>query len=200
MSNIPSLDLNDFLSNDNKKKQDFVNAVGKAYQEIGFLSLKGHFLSKENIDNLYKQIKQFFDLPKELKSNYEFDGFKGQRGYTSFGKEHAKGKKEGDLKEFWHFGQYLNSSDKLNFNYPDNPYVNEIPEFNSSGEITYKALEKTGMYVLRAIALFLNLDENHFDKYVIKLIMLLTNGPTDTSQSYEFTDWSKVDKFAKELA
>ena len=38
MSNIPSLDLNDFLSNDNKKKQDFVNAVGKAYQEIGFLS------------------------------------------------------------------------------------------------------------------------------------------------------------------
>ena len=39
-----------------------------------------------------------------------------------------------------------------------------------------------------------------FDKYVIKFIMFLTNGPTDTSQSYEFTDWSKVDKFAKELA
>ena len=38
-----------------------------------------------------------------------------------------------------------------------------------------------------------------FDKYVIKLIMFLTNGPTDTSQSYEFTDWSKVDEFAKEL-
>jgi len=39
-----------------------------------------------------------------------------------------------------------------------------------------------------------------FDKYVIKLIMFLTNGPTDTSQSYEFTDWSKVDEFAKELS
>ena len=38
-----------------------------------------------------------------------------------------------------------------------------------------------------------------FDKYAIKLIMFLTNGPTDTSQSYEFTDWSKVDNFAKEL-
>ena len=38
------------------------------------------------------------------------------------------------------------------------------------------------------------------DKYVIKFIMFLTNGPTDTSQSYEFTDWSKVDKFAKELS
>ncbi len=39
-----------------------------------------------------------------------------------------------------------------------------------------------------------------FDKYVIKLIMFLTNGPTDTSQSYEFTDWAKVDNFAKELS
>ena len=39
-----------------------------------------------------------------------------------------------------------------------------------------------------------------FDKYIIKLIMLITNGPTDTSQSYEFTDWSKVDEFAKELS
>ena len=38
-----------------------------------------------------------------------------------------------------------------------------------------------------------------FDKYTIKLIMFLTNGPTDTSQSYEFTDWSKVDNFAREL-
>tara|TARA_Y100000591_G_scaffold142206_1_gene122191 strand:- start:243 stop:764 length:522 start_codon:yes stop_codon:yes gene_type:complete len=38
-----------------------------------------------------------------------------------------------------------------------------------------------------------------FDKYVIKFIMFLTNGPTDTSQSFEFTDWSKVDDFAKEL-
>ena len=38
-----------------------------------------------------------------------------------------------------------------------------------------------------------------FDKYIIKLIMFITKGPTDTSQSYEFTDWSKVDVFSKEL-
>ncbi len=40
---------------------------------------------------------------------------------------------------------------------------------------------------------------NFFDKYIIKFIMFITKGPTDTSQSYEFTDWSKVDDFAKEL-
>jgi len=114
MSNIPSLDLNDFLSDDSNRKQSFVNLIGKAYQEIGFLSLKGHFLSKNNIDNLYKQIKLFFDLPLDSKSKYEFEGFEGQRGYTSFGKEHAKGNKQGDLKEFWHFGQYLSSQEKKN--------------------------------------------------------------------------------------
>ena len=37
------------------------------------------------------------------------------------------------------------------------------------------------------------------DKYIIKFIMLITNGPTDTSKSYEFTEWSKVDEFAREL-
>ena len=40
---------------------------------------------------------------------------------------------------------------------------------------------------------------NFFDKYIIKLIMFITKGPTNTSQSYEFTDWSKVDEFSEEL-
>ncbi len=37
------------------------------------------------------------------------------------------------------------------------------------------------------------------DKYIIKFIMFVTKGPTDTTQSYEFTDWAKVEVFAKEL-
>jgi len=40
---------------------------------------------------------------------------------------------------------------------------------------------------------------NFFDKYIIKFIMFITKGPTDTSQSYEFTDWSKVDDFSEEF-
>ena len=39
-----------------------------------------------------------------------------------------------------------------------------------------------------------------FDKYTIKFIMFLTNGPTDTTKSYEFTDWNRVDQFAKEIS
>ena len=84
---------------------------------------------------IYRSIKDFFDLPTDVKAKYELEGFAGQRGYTSFGKEHAKGKKEGDLKEFWHFGQYLNDDEYNKFNYPKNVFVNELPDFNSIGKL-----------------------------------------------------------------
>ncbi len=165
MKNIPSVDLTDFLSDDVERKQKFVNEIGKAYEEIGFVALKGHFLSDELVTNLYSEIKKFFALPVATKRKYEIEGIGGQRGYVSFGKESAKGKKEGDLKEFWHFGQYVEDNPSLEAEYPKNVHVEELPEFNSVGKETYKMLEKTGVYVLRALALFLDLDEHYFDKY-----------------------------------
>lgn len=163
---IPSVDLSDFLSEDPARKQKFVNEIGKAYEEIGFVALKGHFLSDQLVDKLYESIKKFFALPLEVKEKYIVEGIGGQRGYTSFGKEHAKGRTEGDLKEFWHFGQYLSDEDKANLNYPDNVLVDELPEFNEAGKEAYKQLEKTGVYVLRALALYLGLDEFYFDDKV----------------------------------
>ena len=95
MSNIPSVNLSDFLSEDESVKKDFVDRIGKAYQEIGFVSLKGHFLTENNIDDLYAQIKRFFDLSKEIKNKYEFDGFKGQRGYTLLERNTQREKRKG---------------------------------------------------------------------------------------------------------
>ncbi len=168
MQNIPSVDLRDFLSDDPTRKQKFVNEIGSAYETIGFVALKGHFLSPELAEALYAQVRNFFELPLENKKKYEIPGIGGQRGYVSFGKETAKGRTAADLKEFWHFGQYLESDDELAATYPDNVKVEELPEFNSIGKETYKMLEKTGLYVLRALALYLNLEELYFDQYVIK--------------------------------
>ena len=166
MNTIPSVNLKDFLSEDPVRKQNFVNAIGKAYEEIGFVALKGHFLDDTLVDNLYKEVKNFFSLPTETKRKYEIPGIGGQRGYVSFGKESAKGKKEGDLKEFWHFGQYVDDNDKLKAEYPDNVNVKELSEFNKTGKETYKMLEKTAKYVLRALALHLGLKEAYFDEYI----------------------------------
>ncbi|MCB7480189.1 isopenicillin N synthase family dioxygenase [Christiangramia sediminis] len=165
MNNIPSVDLADFLSDDPKRKQKFVNEIGKAYEEIGFVALKNHFLSDELVEELYKEVKSFFELPLETKQKYEIDGLAGQRGYISFGKEHAKGKKEGDLKEFWHFGQEPSEDAKLTEEYPENVQVEELKDFNHTGMEAYRMLEKTGIYVLRALALYIGLEEHYFDHW-----------------------------------
>ena len=165
MDKIPSVDLRDFLSEDPKRKQKFVNEIGKAYEDIGFVALKGHFLDEKLVDELYTEVKQFFEMPVEAKEKYEIPEIGGQRGYISFGKEHAKGRSTGDLKEFWHFGQYVSKDSKYAAEYPDNVEVAELPKFNNVGKQTYQMLEKTGIYVLRALALYIGLDEFYFDKF-----------------------------------
>lgn len=166
MNSIPSVNLKDFLSGDPIRKQKFVDEIGEAYENIGFVALKGHFLDDNLVDNLYEQVKQFFALPVDVKQKYEIPGIGGQRGYVSFGKESAKGKKEGDLKEFWHFGQYVEDNPKLEAEYPENVEVKELPEFNRVGKEAYQMLEKTAKYVLRALALHLGLEETYFDNYI----------------------------------
>lgn len=163
---VPSVDLRDFLSDDPARKQKFINEIGDAYENIGFVALKGHFLSDDLVENLYGEVRNFFSMSVEDKQKYEIEGIGGQRGYVSFGKESAKGKKEGDLKEFWHFGQYVENNPKLESEYPDNVIVSELPKFNEVGKETYKMLEKTAKYVLRALALRLGLDEMYFDNFI----------------------------------
>ncbi len=166
MNRIPSVNLDDFLSGDPDRKLKFIKEIGSAYENIGFVALKGHFLDESLVERLYSEIRNFFALPVDTKRKYEIPGIGGQRGYVSFGKESAKGKKEGDLKEFWHFGQYVENNPKLKAEYPSNVEVEELPGFNKVGRETYRMLEKTARYVLRALALHLDLEETYFDEYI----------------------------------
>ncbi len=166
MNVIPSLNLQNFTSGTQQQQDQFVADLGRAYEEIGFVAISGHYLSPSLVSDLYTQIKAFFDLPENVKKAYEIEQGGGQRGYTSFGKEHAKGKKEGDLKEFWHFGQYAEVEEALKPHYPPNVLVAEIPAFNEVGKAVFQALEQTGIVLLRAIALYLGLDKHYFDDFV----------------------------------
>ncbi len=163
---IPVVNLNDFISSDQTSKMGFVREIGQAYEEIGFVALKGHFLDDALVASLYDEVRKFFSLPQETKLHYEIEGIGGQRGFTSFGKEHAQGRTVGDLKEFWHFGQQLSANSVYKEVYPDNVIVQELPGFNDIGNMAYRMLEKTGVYVLRALALYIGLDEFYFDPYV----------------------------------
>lgn len=165
ITTIPSVNLADFTSHDLRRKRKFVNEIGSAFEDIGFVSLSNHFLDDELVKKLYTEVKAFFNLPEDVKKKYEREDIGGQRGYNSFGKEHAKDKKEGDLKEFWHFGQEPDADANLTEEYPPNIEVEEVPEFYEAGMQAYKMLEKTGIYVLRALALHLGVHEYHFDHW-----------------------------------
>ncbi|MGB0525165.1 MAG: isopenicillin N synthase family dioxygenase [Flammeovirgaceae bacterium] len=163
---IPSLDLADFLSGDEARKNNFVQALGEAYNNIGFVAIKNHGLSDELTENLYTTIQEFFSQSDEIKQKYERPDLAGQRGYISKGKEHAKGRNTGDLKEFFHIGQIKDESDPESMAYPDNIWPEETPDLKKYGLETYKTLEQTAKHMLQAIALYLGLDEFYFEDKV----------------------------------
>jgi isopenicillin N synthase-like dioxygenase len=163
---IPSLDLAEFTSEDVQKKKKFVQELGEAYNNIGFVAIRNHYLTDELSSRLYQAIKKFFALPDSVKQHYEIPGLAGQRGYIGKGKEHAKGRNTGDLKEFYHVGQEVLDDDPIKKEYPDNVWPAEVPEFKEIALEVYRRLEKTGVQMLKAIALYLELPENYFDDKV----------------------------------
>lgn len=166
---IPSLDLADFTSGTPEQKSAFVKKLGEAYQNIGFVAIKNHGLSRDLQDRLYGSIKSFFALNDEIKKKYEKPEIGYQRGYTGKGKEHAKGRNTGDLKEFYHVGQelsYIPDSDPIKSEYPENLWPEEIQGFQNDAVEAFQTLENAGKSMLQAIALHLDLPEHYFEDKV----------------------------------
>lgn len=160
---IPLVDLSKFMYGTAQQREAFVEELGQAFHEIGFVGVIHHGVPKELIDNFYAASRAFFALPEAIKRQYEVPGLAGQRGYTSFGKEHAKQSKVADLKEFFQIGQEVAANDPLKPNYPDNVHVAEIPDFTDLGIQLYQSFEKAGGELLKAIAIHLNLNELYFE-------------------------------------
>ena len=162
---IPVINLLDFVSGDQQLKHDFVNKLGKAYEDVGFVSVVNG-IPDALIAEMYKSTTDFFSLDHSTKAKYEITKLAGQRGYTSFGREHAKGFDAPDLKEFFQFGQVTPPEGREKDQYPDNVTVDEIPEFTATMLAAYKTFEKSGIILLQAISLFLGLNEHYFDEHV----------------------------------
>lgn len=163
---IPVVDLSKFVHGSEEDKAAFVKAIGEAFHDVGFVGVVNHGISKELVDGFYKSSKEFFSLPVDIKRSYEIKNMAGQRGYTSFGREHAKQSKVADLKEFFQIGQYVEGDKANTEEYPDNVSITEVPTFNTHGKDLYKAFETSGGHLLRAIAIFLGLEENYFTQKI----------------------------------
>ncbi len=159
---IPVVNLAQFINGNPSEKQAFVQQIGHAFQDTGFVAVKDHGVSQQLIDDFYAASNAFFALPFKVKKQYEVEGLAGQRGYTSFGKETAKGSVVPDLKEFFQIGQTVMDDDPIKEKYPKNIMTDALPEFTTLGDQLYKAFEVSGAALLRAIAIYLELEEDYF--------------------------------------
>lgn len=160
---IPLVKLSDFTRGNDMQRAQFVDDLGRAFREIGFVGIADHGIPKQLINDFYAAAKAFFALPEETKKKYEISGLAGQRGYTSFGKEHAKQSRVADLKEFFQIGQEVPADAPGADAYPANVAVSETPDFPQLGMQLYRAFEEAGGHLLRAIALYLKLPESFFE-------------------------------------
>lgn len=162
MTTIPSVDLSKFVNGTAVEKEQFIKELTDAWKDIGFVTLYNHGVPQDLIDAFFEQVQKFFALDTETKLKYEDFDNGGQRGYTSFGREHAKGFETPDLKEFWQIGQEVTDGDAIQKEYVDNIYVDILPEFNRIGGVLYKAFEESGAHLLRAVAIHMGIGEDYF--------------------------------------
>lgn len=140
--------------------------LGASFERYGFAVICDHGLAPDLIDAALARTKAFFALPEPIKRRYVVPGGAGQRGYTPFGRETAKGAVLHDLKEFWHVGRELPQDHPYRIAMPDNLWPTEVEGFQPAVYGLYQALDQLGVQVLRAIARHLGLHVEAFDDAV----------------------------------
>ena len=166
VAGIPSLDLSHFTQGTGTQRAQFVQDLGAVYREVGFVAIGGHGIPQVLIDGLYSEAESFFALPAKTKAQHEHPEHNRQRGFVSFGTEHAKDSEAADLKEFWQVGQCDVPEDANLKHYPPNAVVAERPLLSVKSEDLYRSMEAVGRDVLKAISLHLNMNEDYFEAYV----------------------------------
>ena len=141
--------------------EGFSKDLGDSFARYGFAVISDHGIPDQKIEAAIGAAKRFFALSEAAKLKYKLP-VSGQRGYTPFGVETAKGAAHFDLKEFWHVGRELPPGHPYRARMPDNVWPAEIPTFRQRELWLYGALEDLGDKLLRAIAHYLGLAEGFF--------------------------------------
>lgn len=132
-----------------------VRTAGRALEDVGFFAAMNHGVDQQLIGRAYALAAAFFELPEESKRRYEDLTLNGQRGFTSFGREHAKDHPAPDLKEFWHVGRHLPAGHPLDGAYPRNLWPEELPEFRTVFQELYRQLDQCALRLLEAVSLYI---------------------------------------------
>ena len=163
---VPTLSLGSYLEGSKNDQQKFIDGLFSGIKDYGFIILKDHGVQAQLLSEAYHTLEKFFALPVETKMSYISPAGGGQRGYTPFGKEHAKDSQVMDLKEFWHVGREMPATHRMAQFYPPNIWPSEFPEFQKTFSQLYSSLEEAGIAMLEALSYPLEVEENFFTDMV----------------------------------
>jgi isopenicillin N synthase-like dioxygenase len=137
-------------------------ALGNSFKTYGFATVVDHGLDEALVAKAWDLTKQLFDQPEAEKMKGFDKAIAGQRGYTPFKTEIAKGADHHDLKEFWHVGRDVASDSPLADSMLPNVWP-DVPEFKETLEELYAEMDRVGARILSSIALYLGLPADWFD-------------------------------------
>lgn len=162
---VPTLSLKSYTDGQKQEQIKFIDDLFRGLKEYGFIILKDHDVETKLLSQAYEMLAKFYSQPTETKMRYA-GVHGGQRGYTPFGKEHAKDSPVKDLKEFWHVGRQVAAGHPLKKYYPDNVWPSELPEFQTTFSTLYSRLEQAGRAMLQALTFPLDVPNFYFDQMV----------------------------------
>ncbi|MAP95633.1 MAG: flavonol synthase [Ponticaulis sp.] len=141
---------------------EFTKALMQSFMDTGFAIIRNHGLDQSIIDKSLDMSREFFALPETTKRSYFDPNGGGQRGYTPFGTENAKGFAAIDLKEFWHTGRALPAGHPYESVMMPTPSVSEIEAFDQATNDLFNAFDELGQRLLRSVATGLGLERDWF--------------------------------------
>ena len=164
MSSIPVVDMADHANPETRSA--FVQALGHGLAEYGFVAVQNHGVPLDLISDGYARARQLFGLDVGVKRQYETPENGRQRGYTSFGVEHAKHTTLPDLKEFWHVGRTLLDGHRLHRSgdVPRNLWPEELPEFKDTFMRLFDEMDDFAFRLLASFGEYLGLPEDYFER------------------------------------
>ncbi|MFK7929163.1 MAG: isopenicillin N synthase family dioxygenase [Myxococcota bacterium] len=162
-SSIPVVDLRDFDAGGDRRAA-FTQTLGDALADLGFVAVTHHGVEHSLLEDAYRLSAEVFALPVSTKQQHETPEDGRQRGYTSFGVEHAKDQDAPDLKEFWHVGRELPETHPLRVSgdVPANRFPHEVPEFSRVMKQLFISQERFANRLLEAVGDYLGLAEHTF--------------------------------------
>ncbi|KAG6842028.1 hypothetical protein C0991_003554 [Blastosporella zonata] len=170
---IPVIDFTQFREAAGQPERKRVaEKIVSAFRESGFIYLTGHGIAPSTIQNAFTKSTEFFAMPPTVKDELSWEDPRSNRGYVTVGRERvtqsadpteiaALRAKAPDCKESMEIGRDWDAQWKNQW-----PQESDAPKFKSTMLDFYQTCHDLHVYVMRSIALGLDLEEGFFDNKI----------------------------------